>query len=492
MRNNHIILLPFILLSPSLAYCDSQTSDYKTAVVEVSIDAITDIALANSLDIQIAKFDVLISRQSLPAAESIFDTVLNTKIGFEDDQTKPALATGATRTRVNTYSAGITKKLPSGTKLNLSADNTRTNSNSSAIAMRPQNEAGLNFSLTQSLGKNFFGFSDRADIEITKIDIENSDYTSLNMIEQTVGNVQIAYWDFVLKSETVAIKEDMLNKAKDLYSLYHRNFDLGLIEDVDLLAVESYMRERESDLLIARLDKTTAKNNLLFLIDSPDLSVELLPLDNLGMAVSFIDLNDALRGAIANRRDYRIINNKIKAQNLKVETKNNSLWPQIDLEATLSKNGIDSSYIDSWGDLIKEDNSSAYLGLKLTLPLENTLAKAQLTKADLEKDQLILKLKLTERLILKDIHNEVKEANALANQIELFSSIIKLHENKLKAEHQRLNAGRSTSDRIIRYEEDLLLVRLNLAAAFFKYRVSIINLALAQNSLLDKYWKGKL
>ena len=55
---------------------------------------------------------------------------------------------------------------------------------------------------------------DQHQIKITRIDIENTEYTSLEKIENDLAQVQKAYWDLVLHREKVLIEKDMVKQAK--------------------------------------------------------------------------------------------------------------------------------------------------------------------------------------------------------------------------------------------------------------------------------------
>ncbi|MBU2251784.1 MAG: hypothetical protein KKH25_05955, partial [Candidatus Omnitrophica bacterium] len=82
--------------------------------------------------------------------------------------------------------------------------------------------------------------------------------------------------------------------------------------------------------------------------------------------------------------------------------------------------------------------------------------------------------------------------NILENQAKLLGETVNIHRKKLDFQIRRLAYGRSNSDTLINYEEDLLRARLSLADNLFNYRVSLIKLDLAENSLLDKYWQEPL
>ena len=77
--------------------------------------------------------------------------------------------------------------------------------------------------------------------------------------------------------------------------------------------------------------------------------------------------------------------------------------------------------------------------------------------------------------------------------LEQLSSIARqIPEDKLNEEMRRLGYGRSSSDIIIRYEEDLIQARLDLARSLFDYRLSLVALDLIKNTLLDQYWSDEL
>jgi outer membrane protein TolC len=101
-------------------------------------------------------------------------------------------------------------------------------------------------------------------------------------------------------------------------------------------------------------------------------------------------------------------------------------------------------------------------------------------------------LKQIERFIIKEVHNRVKEVNTLKSNLEKSYDILKLQRAKLEEEKRRLKYARTSSDILVRYEEDLLNAQISLALALFNYRQSVVNLDLTKNTLLGRYWKGSL
>lgn len=493
MKNKKFVLFCMVFIFSNL--CSAQEAeDAQTQILEkeLSFLEVTELALQNNLDIQIAKLDAYISRFDLGKAESIFDTYLNLEANYNDDQRKQASTIFGTKTVETNYGVSLEKKMPTGTTVKIEATQERDWTNSAFATLNPAIDAQAKVTLSQSLGKNFFGLSDRLGIKITKLDIESSDWLSLNNIEKALAGAQKAYWTLVLKDEEVRIKKDILKEAQELLKVYKDKYEIGLAELPDLLANEANVKLKENAVLVALLERETAKNELLFLLNLEDTSVNIKPQDILDIAVSRVEIYSSLKEAVDNRRDYRIARNSLLSKDIDVTVKKNALWPEIDLEASLARNGVTTSDKQSWQDVTQEDNPEIFLGITIKMPLENREASSQFNQAKLNKEKSILNLKRVERLIFKELNNQVTQVNTLAEEVKTLRAVAEFQAKKLAAEKKRLQYGRSSSDLIIRYQDDLLQAELSLASALFRYRASLIDLDVAKNTLLDRYWKGTL
>jgi len=389
-------------------------------------------------------------------------------------------------------SLGLEKKLSTGTTLSLDTTANKIRTNSGYTTLNPYNEALVELTVKQEIGKNFFGLANRADIKLTELDIENSEFTSLDDIEEILYKAQKAYWNLVLKSEEVEIREDIFKTAKRLHQIYENKHSIGLVEESELLAIEALVYTRESDLIVANLAQETAKNDLLFLLNEGDFKSKIKPKDKLSAEPSVVNLYQALKESVDSRRDYKRIKNELKKSEINLVVKENALWPQIDLEATFARNNINADRGSAWGGLLDNANDQIELTLTIEVPLENREAKSELEKVRLEDGQLLLRLKRVERLILQEINDKVNQVNSSDNQIRLYQSIIKLHKKKLDNQIKRIGYGRSNADTLIQYEDDLLKAKLALATNFYVYKVSLIELDLVKNVLLGKYWEEPL
>ncbi len=462
------------------------------ASVALSLEEVSEIVLKNNLDIQIARYNAYIERTRGKDSESVFDTVLNARAFYLDDQAKAASTLAGTQSITNAYSLGVSKKLFTGTTLAVDVSDTRIFSNSAFTALSPSHEAVVKFSLHQPIGSNFFGLLDRGRIKMTKLDIANSDFQALNRIEQSLAQAQINYWKLVLAYRELKIGRQMLEKAEKFYELSQEKNNLGLVEDAELYAAQANVLKRKNTVAALMHQLLIAKNDLLLDLHEEDLNLQVIPRDIFSVKDIKISAAEHMNYAVRKNREYLQAKNILKTKGINLCLKNNSLWPEIDLEVSLADNGLELEQDKAWENVTAENNPELFLGLSVNIPLENNAAKSQREKAQIEKTKALVNLKKTEYRIMVDVLNAVDAVNNIKERIKLNQQIAELQESKLKFEENRFALGRSNSDTLIRYQDDLLNAQLALAQSLFEHEKASVELKLLENSLLDKFWQGQL
>ncbi|HSA31651.1 MAG TPA: TolC family protein [Candidatus Omnitrophota bacterium] len=460
----------------------------------LSLEEATKAALNNNFDVQIIQYDTLISRTQETAAESIYDTVLEASTKYRRDESAGVSTLAPTESRTNDHNIGLSKKLPSGTTLETDWTNNRGSSNSSSNITSPYYDSTAEIALTQELGKNFFGLQDRGKIKITRLEIENAEFTSMDKIEGLITDVQKVYWDLVLQHERVSIEEDMFQQAKRLYDLNSEKFRDGLIEKPELLDSEANYHLRANAVMQAGNILATKESTLELLLNLEQVSVRVIPSEGFNVDQQPVEEETpSLEKAFSNRYDYQQAKKMIEARKIELSLNTNNLWPQIDLEASYARNGIDGgSFKDGTQDISDEDNPDYWIGVSLKMPLENTKERAQRRSAELKKRQAILAMKSLERRVMVDVIDRVRNCNVLRDVAMNQVKVADLQSQKLEAEMKRFNAGRSDTNTVIRFQEDAIQARWLAAQAKFAYYSARIDLRRSEGVLLSSYWDGKI
>lgn len=493
-KPNPVIAFFFGIIFFSYVYCLEGSVAEETIVPEIKLSLLetTRLALANNFDIQLIKYDIWISRTRRGGATSIYDTLLEADINYENDQSKQISTIFGTKSVDNNYNVGLSKHLPTGTTLSVGVLNHRSWTNAPFATSALTHNSAVALSVDQALGRNFFGLRDRGDIRVTQLDIEAARFTSVEKIEAEVARVQKAYWDLVLAIQLRNIAAEMLAQAKTLHQLHQDKLADGLTELPELYAAEANYRARLAELAVDENEVKTAGHILKLLLNLAEDIPNIVPDESLKLPEEKQTTPDAIRLAFANRRDYQASLTEIKKKGIELDLSANDLWPEIDFTASLARNGLGDHFSNALNEIPQEDNPQLFAGLKFSFPLENTKARSGFDKAKLEKEKALLSLKFLERKIAVGVADRVRETHVFFEQARSREEIAELQRRKLAEEEKRFRGGRSKTDTIIRFQEDLLRARWEEAQAAYRYQLKLIDLKKEQGTLLSQDWSGEL
>lgn len=452
----------------------------------LSVYEVLSLAVLNNFDVQLNLYDRWIKDTDLDEARSIYDTSLSLTGDYEYNKSKkPTIILGKV-SHTGFVSGSLSKKLITGTDLFFDYKNERMSTDSAFTALNPYYESTFEMKFTQPLLKNFFGMNDWGRVRVTKIDVYNFSLETLDKIEETLADVEKAYWDVVLAVQLVEVGKDMLKRAEEFYEINKKKRKIGTSEVTDLLAAEANMEQRKIELDLEENALKTTVNNLRYLINHPETDRYILPADEIQFSVRNANLADSLKNAFNHRRDYARAEKDIKAKKINFNMKRNSRWPELDFEGSLKLNGLGPVDRSAVAKAFTGENPVYKAIVTFTIPFEDNHGKSEYDAAKYEKAKALLELKKTEKLIVTEIDDNVRDVNVNKDAARKRINIEELQREKLEAEQRFYRMGRSDSDRIVRFQEDLLRARIQALRALRSYKDSTIDLYVAENTYLRK------
>jgi outer membrane protein TolC len=474
----------FLLLFVLFFLCKQDTLfSEQSGILNLSIEEVTELALENNFDIQIYKLDKRISEKSLLQAESVYDMMLEAEYKYEKDKLGRASDILGKESINESQSGSVEKKLPTGTILSLGVDHARQESDSIFSDMSAYHETGLDISITQPIAKNALGVIDRNTIKITGLDVESASYISLNKIERELAQTQKSYWHLVLAYRYLGLAKDMFENTEKLYDSNKKKFDIGFVELPELYAVEADLKQRKNDLLLSENNLHNALNMLRYKLNLV-FDEDIMPSDDFILKPIQPSFEDIISTALENRRDYKVAKNNIKAMRMALEIKKSSLWPQIDLKASLRRNGLAHKFKDSIKEVTSKDQPQYTVEVIFSFPLENSQARAEYSQKELERVKALVDLKKTECLIFVETNDAFTNAKRAHDSVNLLKDAAELEHKKYIGEEERFNRGRSDTDRLLRYQNDYLQAEIAYLKSLYAYEEAIIDLNLAMNNLI--------
>lgn len=440
-------------------------------------------ALEQNLGIKIAEADRDISESGIQSSKSAFDTLLEFNIDHLIDQNARAIAVIGTDNRTTNYNLGLSKILPSGTRARLEWLNQRNSTNSLFATLNPFYESSLNFSIEQPLLQNTFGLQDRGQVSIARKRYESVDASTQRRVSELVFQILSDYWSWRIDQEQVKVTKQSLTEAKRFEKLSKEKEKFGLHESTDVLNAKANRLSIQNQLKVVELRRDDSHGRLI-----RDLNIEkstaLSSTEQAPFSQEVPDLENTLLHALEHRRDYQAGRRDLERREIEVSLAKNSRWPELDLLASLKLNGVEESYNDALSDATSADNPAFFIGGAFSFPLENRRGRSATKQANLEKMKSLYQLKDLENRITQEVEEQWRALDTAIEVVLLNRRIVNVQREKWHEELKKYRTGRSSSDLVVRFHEDYLHAQRVQLEALLQYRLAVLGLRLAQNTLI--------
>ncbi|MDQ8200489.1 TolC family protein [Pelagicoccus enzymogenes] len=380
---------------------------------------------------------------------------------------------------------GIRQSLATGTDIELSIEQDRSISSRTP----EQQEARLGLSITQSLLRGFGPAVNLASVRQAQLDTLASQYELRGYTEAFVAEVESAYWQYVLAREEIAIFESSLELARRERDEIEGRIEVGALSQTDGALSRGEVARRESALIDARAYLDEQRFRLVRLLNANlDGSLDFQILATSQPDVDHEPLHEIearIELALQKRPDLNEARLRLAQDRLQTAVTKNGLLPRLDLFVTLGKTGYADTFLDSFEN-IQEDSYDVTAGLRFNQFLGNAAARGRDMLARANRAQAADAVLNHEQIVRLDVRLAANEVERARQQIEATAQI-RIHlEETVQGEVERLEVGSTTALQVAEARRDLLASRIQEVEALISYRLALIDLYLAEGSLLER------
>lgn len=382
--------------------------------------------------------------------------------------------------------AGLRQRLPSGTDVELSVEQSRDVSDRSP----EQQEARLGLSVTQALLQGFGPAVNLARVRQAQIDTVASLFQLRGFVEALLAEVESAYWRYVLAAEEIEIFERSLAVAEQQRDDVRERIDVGLLAPTESAATEAEVALRRQALIDARSQLLAQRLRLLRLLniemDGTGFERQLsLSSDPTIANRPLVDLDERLELAQRLRPDLAEALLRLEQDRLEVIVTRNGLLPRLDLFAALGKTGFADTFAGSFEE-IDSDTYDLTAGFRFSYFLGNDTARGLNRAAVATRAQAAGAIENLRQLIRLDVRLAAVELERARQLITASATTRRLQEATLAAEQERFDVGTSTTLLVAQAQRDLLAAEIAEVEAIVAYRLALIALYRAEGSLLER------
>ncbi|MEA2204201.1 MAG: outer membrane protein [Blastocatellia bacterium] len=321
--------------------------------VTLTLNEAIRLALVNNNDIEVARDDVRFAETQLRAFEGVYDPVFSMTPQIDKRVTPiqnifSGAPSGKLSTSVFTFSPGVTKSFSKGGgTYDLTFSNTRNTTSATSSTLNPFYSSNLALTIVQPLWRNRSIDNNRRNIRIQKKRIEQSDSDFRARTIDIISQVQSAYWDLLFAMRDQQVQLDNMNLSRENLRQIEAQIAAGAKAPLDRAEVLTELANRESSLLTATQNVTTAENRLKQLIlkdpTANQWSAQITPTDVPIIDTTPVNLNDALGEARKNRPELARLRLQRDINDIDLKYFRNQTKPQFDLQSTVATTGLAGS-----------------------------------------------------------------------------------------------------------------------------------------------------
>ncbi|MGH7893276.1 MAG: TolC family protein [Candidatus Binatia bacterium] len=514
-------------------------------VQRVTLKEAIAIALENNPNIAAKRLDPARLGTRVLEAQSSFDPTLASEIGGNHQITPNANALSDRATSVidDRYANfHLSKLLRSSTQLQFDFLNDRLDNNASYISLRPQYKPELRFSVVQPLLRDFGWDFSYLVVRVAERTADSAVYLYEADLADFVERVIRAYWRVVGARESVEATLEAKQLADRTVVENEARVRVGLFAPVAVLEAQADAARRDDNLITARNELDVARQQLaqlcFFRPANTFVPRTLEPAEEATPEDIRADVDQTLAIALVDRPEIHASALGVEARQINERVAGNGLLPRLDVVGGYGVNGlsgtgqiatatfisaVDVSTVDAAtrcqllgpgiyqctralappplagsrtdaygsrgrdGGLLSGDFNAYTFGLRITVPLDNALAKSAHTRSQIELDQAELNHRGLLSQITLDVRQAVADVTTSRQRIDTARVATKLAEENLRNQEKRHEVGMATTKDLLDFQTRLTEARLAEVQAKFAHNIAVAAWRRAQGRLLAHY-----
>ena len=459
---------------PQPVAAPSQAAIPGPAALDLTMERAVEMALEANLGLKADRMDLESADHLVAAARAAFLPQVGTSLSRSSQKSLPNDFTQGDSdisSQGLTFGTAFSHELPVlGTGYNLSWNSNRRTQTGGIPSFNPSLGSSFAFSLVQPLWRGFMTDQARTSLTTTQ---RRRTVADLLFEQQTVrlqSTVRIAYLDLISARQGLRVAQQNMDIRQQSLANARARVAVGAAAPIDLISAEAEVASNQEAVLQAEAQIGTREDALRTLIFDPARPdywlVPIDPIDSIESQQRDIDLDAAIKNALANRVDLIAARQELEIGDLNLRVARDSTRPQVDLQLNYSANGsggtrfiydegfppvVKERIERSFGSVLNDAFGAAYpqwsLGVNVAYPLGRSAAEANLAQQQVTRRQSELDVRQLELDIVRQIREVARQVRNSYQRVEVTRTALAASEQQLEAEQRRFAAGLSNDAR---------------------------------------------
>jgi outer membrane protein TolC len=302
----------------------------------------------------------------------------------------------------------------------------------------------------------------------------------------TAAEARNRFLTLVKARESLATRKASLAAVRRVHEENEARVNAGVLAAYELQDSELGVLAREKDLLDAELAERDAADQLRLTLHLPPETVLELP-DTPWTDVPDPSEKEALEVALRRRPDLAKARTSLRTAEFNEEISRNLALPALSLEGSAGVTGTATEYGNAIDDMGTGKYQNWAVGLRLSVPLGNSAARADVAAARLKASQARVGVAVLEEAAGLEIRTALRALETRRKQEEVSRKGVSVAETRLASYIKRGKLGLTTTKFVLDAEANLTQARETLSAARADFQSALTSLWKSTGELLDRH-----
>jgi outer membrane protein TolC len=362
--------------------------------------------------------------------------------------------------------------------------------------------------VTQPLVRNFRIDATRQQLLLARNQQTVSDLQLLQRVTQTSRSVRAAYYSLVGAIAGLEVAQGSLELARESLKNNQTRVEVGTMAPIDITSAQAEVASNEEAVIVQESAIQSAQDQLRTMIMNPSQpgfwTTTFKPTDQPMLAPRDIDVDAAVRNALANRTDVQQLKKQMSGTDISVKYLENQKLPGVDLQARYGVTGVGGTQylydnaaiaggapprpigtsIRPFGDVLRDVFGNNFrtwsFALNVSYPIGTSPADAAFAQAKLLRRQEETQLTDLEMGVTTQVREAARRVNTNLKRVDATRKAREFAQQRLDAENKRFTVGLSTTFELFQAQRDLARARQSELSATIDYNQSLVDFEAVQ------------
>lgn len=468
-----------------------------------------EMGLEFNLQLKSDRLGPAMAAESLAAALAAYKPSLSASFSRGSQQAPSSSAFEGGSTTTSSSISGrttIVQQLPwYGGQVSGSWSASRSESDRFKPTQNPNLSAGMSLQFVQPLWQGLRIDGARAQVESQRRNRTIADQQLDERIALTRYRVQNAYLTLVGNIAQLVVAQQNLELTNRQLRDNKSRVEVGTMAPISIIEAEAEVARSEEAVILAEARISAGEDALRALILDPARpdywTIRLEPTDTPTLQERAIDVDAAVREALANRTDLSAQRLQLENTDLNLRVLKDDTRPTVDLQANYSASGAggvifeydqsaDRNKIGEtargfgpvFTDVFRNNLPTWSLGLSVQYPLGKSATEANLVRQRLQRQQQEITLRDRELQVTTTVRASARDLQTNFKRVQVTKLARERAELQLQAEDKRFQVGLSDTFQLQSRQRDLAQARNSELSATIDYNRSLLEFEAIQRA----------